>query len=572
MPYSINSLLAGLFLSALPVTKASAESFLVVHRGLEREFYSLASIDSLAWDSLGTPSTHLLLFTKTGKSSVPFAGIDSMRFVEAKTGPKLATITVASGTNPRVNTPVSVGLNTILLQYPAALLRLEELQGVSRFPVPVQVAADLPGDVPKLWFIPPGRAEAGTTRTFELSCLQPAPAESLSLNLNATTMDIRWGASQVLSYNHALIPGPAGSGPEFLRSGYIHPIYSPTGAILSEDAPPDHGHHRALFLAWVQTKFEGHSVNFWELGAKQGTVRFTSFGSMTRGPVFSGFQAHHQHVDLTQPGGKVALDEDWNVRAWKVGGPTAGYWLWDLTSVQRCASTSPLTINNYYFGGLGLRAAKEWKGDKLSIKNSAGIDTNAVPARWTSAAGEVGGSWRRVSILSHPSNHGHPEPSMAFPELAFTGFHPALAADWTMTPGQQYVLRYRFFVEEGVGSSAETDRVWQDFGNPPITNLTPESALPPTGIATRVNILDKAGATSTMDLGSSEALRFSGSNLQNQGKAIPLSSIRVITLIPTGVSILKPPKLSPVHIYRQKRDVAGRVHRTFQAPHRPGAF
>jgi hypothetical protein len=38
----------------------------------------------------------------------------------------------------------------------------------------------------------------------------------------------------------------------FARANYIHPLYTLDGAILTEDFPADHLHHRGVFWAWHQ--------------------------------------------------------------------------------------------------------------------------------------------------------------------------------------------------------------------------------------------------------------------------------------------------------------------------------
>lgn len=39
---------------------------------------------------------------------------------------------------------------------------------------------------------------------------------------------------------------------KYIRSNYIHPLYTLDGAILTEDFPLDHLHHRGIFWAWHQ--------------------------------------------------------------------------------------------------------------------------------------------------------------------------------------------------------------------------------------------------------------------------------------------------------------------------------
>jgi hypothetical protein len=43
------------------------------------------------------------------------------------------------------------------------------------------------------------------------------------------------------------VPEP---GREAWRAHYLHPVYSVAGAVITEDAPPDHPHHRGVFWAW----------------------------------------------------------------------------------------------------------------------------------------------------------------------------------------------------------------------------------------------------------------------------------------------------------------------------------
>ena len=41
------------------------------------------------------------------------------------------------------------------------------------------------------------------------------------------------------------------------RTDYVHPLYSVDGAIVTEDAPADHVHHRGIFWAWRRILVDG---------------------------------------------------------------------------------------------------------------------------------------------------------------------------------------------------------------------------------------------------------------------------------------------------------------------------
>jgi len=63
------------------------------------------------------------------------------------------------------------------------------------------------------------------------------------------------GGAPVLLYRFQPIPGR-----EPWRTNYVHPVYSPAGAIVTEDAPADHVHHRGIFWAWRRILVDGTRV------------------------------------------------------------------------------------------------------------------------------------------------------------------------------------------------------------------------------------------------------------------------------------------------------------------------
>ena len=47
---------------------------------------------------------------------------------------------------------------------------------------------------------------------------------------------------------------------QYWRRYYIHPLFAPSQAILTEDAPEDHPHHRGIFTAWRRIHIDGQSI------------------------------------------------------------------------------------------------------------------------------------------------------------------------------------------------------------------------------------------------------------------------------------------------------------------------
>ena len=289
-------------------------------------------------------------------------------------------------------------------------------------------------------------------------------------------LDIEAGPNKILRYNHAIVPPPPGADKNYGRSAFIHPLWSPGGAVLTNIHPSDHIHHMGLWMPWANTEFEGRSVDFWNLKKAQGTVRFVEFASKTSGPVFGGFRAIQEHVDLSGPGGaKPALNEAWDVRVYNVGGPGKGYWLLDFTSTQSCASSSPLHLLKYRYGGLGFRATGEWKEDNSNYLTSEGRtrkDGHGTRSRWCDVFGPTATGPAGVLFMSHPENHEHPEPMRIWPTGdVFFNYCPIQKADWTLEPGKHYLLKYRLCVHDGKMTCEAAERFWQDFGNPPTVKV-----------------------------------------------------------------------------------------------------
>src|SRR3954468_6152603 len=87
--------------------------------------------------------------------------------------------------------------------------------------------------------------------------------------------------------------------PIYKRGGYIHPLYSPGGKLITDDFPPNHTHHHGIWFPWTKTHFEGRSPDFWNMGEGTGKVEFEKFGESWSGPVQAGFVAYHNFIDLT---------------------------------------------------------------------------------------------------------------------------------------------------------------------------------------------------------------------------------------------------------------------------------
>ena len=290
-------------------------------------------------------------------------------------------------------------------------------------------------------------------------------------------LTIRSGKKNLLRYVHKTVYPPAGMDTNYKRSGFIHPVWTPHGQELTRIQPPDHYHHYGIWNPWTHTLFENDTIDFWNIKGRTGTVRFAKFNSITSGPVYSEFEALHEHVVFKKNGTeKIALNEWQTVRVYKPG-KNEDYYIVDITSAMTCASQSPLLIMAYRYGGLGWRATEFWNKNNSEMLTSEGKtrdNTDGSKARWCIVQGALPGNDSGGAVmLSHPDNYNHPEPLRIWDKNAnngrgdvFANFAPTKDRDWLLEPGKTYVLKYRLVVFNGKFDVAKAESAWQYFAKP----------------------------------------------------------------------------------------------------------
>jgi hypothetical protein len=371
-------------------------------------------------------------------------------------------ITVIAGDFARQDTIVS-------FPWPAAdagkALALRDAQGMR---VPLQVDAQ-----GRATFVLPALA-AGASATFTVEEGASTPVAVTAVE-EEDGVKLLLGMATVLRYQ---TKGklPAGIGANYLRGGYIHPLYTPGGLLVTDDYPGDHRHHHGIWSAWAHSSFEGRQMDFWNMGGGSAKVDFDSLGGTWNGPVHAGLRAHHLFVDRRAPGGaKTALDEDWVVTLYRTqaGDGAAPYFVFDIDSVQQTASTSPVMLESYLYGGFAFRGSAQWRSGATFL-TSEGKDRQAgdgSTGRWCYIGGQVGGKMGGYTVLGHPDNFRAPQPMRLNPTDPYFSFSPVKMGGFPIVPGKPYPSRFRFVVTDGNPDKALLDRLWNDYAKPPTVTV-----------------------------------------------------------------------------------------------------
>lgn len=331
---------------------------------------------------------------------------------------------------------------------------------------------------PALAFITPAVIRTGTALPCRIvSPLWPPAGDTpessrVSWRRRDSAVELLSGSQPVLAYHFETVEPPEGVTQLHRRSGFIHPLHSPAGAVLTGVSPPDHHHHYGIWHPWRQTVFEGNPVNFWELREAQGTVRFQEFHRLWEGQICGGFTARQDHVALDGEGSaRPVLDEDFTVRVWNLDRTGDPVWLIDYVTRQRCATDSSLELPAYrYGGGFAFRGAAGWNKETSGYLTSEGHtweNGDAQRSRWCRIHGDTEHGPASLLILNHPANHAFPQPMRINPaDYVFFNYTPIREDPWILEPGRDYVMRYRLVVANRVIEAEEAETWWREFALP----------------------------------------------------------------------------------------------------------
>lgn len=373
----------------------------------------------------------------------------------------------------RIDSPVSVALDGINYNTDKGNLVLYEITSTGEKMIPSQLET---GYSARLWFVLKGVSAKNTERQFVLKLEEKAAVDrsKISLKKDYRDLSLMMNEKPILSYRYAVTYPPEGIDPIFKRSGFIHPLYSPEGEVLTRIQAPDHYHHYGIWGPWTHTHIGDRQVDFWNLGEGQGTVKFAGFLTEEEGAIYTGFEALQQHIDFGGKGeDQVAMNEILDVRAWNIG---EGIWMVDYSTSINSPLKNGILLDAYrYGGGIGFRATEKWKKDNCTVltsDNKTRIDADGSFAKWCIVEGESDAKEGRSGILfmSHPSNRMHPEPMRVWPLDANAGrgdmyfeFVPIRHVEWKLEPKQNYTLKYRMIIFDGKIDAKTAELYWNSF-------------------------------------------------------------------------------------------------------------
>lgn len=307
-----------------------------------------------------------------------------------------------------------------------------------------------------------------------LALFSSAQAAEPTFNVTETedAIVITRGSSPVLTYHKAVVPPPEGADPAFARSGFIHPLHSPSGAVLTGIHPKDHFHHLGLWHAWVECEFDGEHVDFWNLKEKTGAIRYAkTLKTFTeKDGNGAGFIVEQEHVVFPGDDKKeaVVLREAFSVTA---RFDEDAYEI-DYDTAQANVSKHALELPQYRYGGpIAYRAPHHWdqtNSDYLSSEGKTRIDGHMTRSKWCAFWGPRDDGHASLAILCHAENHDSPQRMRVWPPdtnngAIFFNYVPIQETGWKIEPGQTSTMRYRLVVADDKPDVEDLDERWEKY-------------------------------------------------------------------------------------------------------------
>lgn len=256
----------------------------------------------------------------------------------------------------------------------------------------------------------------------------------------------------------------------YRRGGYLHPLSTPAGRVVTDDYPSNHLHHHGFWSAWTRTRHQGREPDFWNMGQGTGRVEFVRLLHLINDGESAGFAAEHQFIDLTGGAPRPVLTERWEVRVSRL---SDGPYAIDVVSRQSCAGPDPLELPRYHYGGFGFRGNWAWNGaGSCHFLTSEGISDrvagNETRARWCWVGGRLEGDWCGITLMGHPQNFRAPQPVRLHPSEPFFCFAPQQLGAMALRPGEEpYVSRFRLVVADGRPDAGQIEQWWRQWTGSP---------------------------------------------------------------------------------------------------------
>ncbi|TWT97289.1 DUF6807 domain-containing protein [Neorhodopirellula pilleata] len=251
------------------------------------------------------------------------------------------------------------------------------------------------------------------------------------------------GDRKVAVYQDQLVRNPDTSSPWYDRSGFLHPVMTPTGRVVTAAFPTDHPHQHAIMFAWTSSIIGDREVDFWNSHRREGHIEHAELLKHSDESI----ECVLHHIDDSVDPPLVAIKEHWRLKSI----PHDRCNVIDFESTQAKLTDEKFIVRKYHYGGMCVRGSEQWT-DPVSMITSESRSTkdgNHTQPRWVAMYGPVDGQVCGIAAISHPSNFRHPQHVRLHPKMPYFCFYPAVDSGFEIRASEPYRSRFRIVTFDG---------------------------------------------------------------------------------------------------------------------------
>lgn len=302
---------------------------------------------------------------------------------------------------------------------------------------------------------------------------QRVNTRKLRLDNTKTGITVSSQGKTILRYNKVSPSAPSGIDQIYERSGFLHPVMTPKGKVITEAFPFDHPHQQGIFSAWVSTTWNGHPVDFWNLAKGTGCVLHQSVHAISTKGHDVEFAVDLIHR-MKKPVVVDILKERWTIR---IREETDGIYLIDLHSKQSSLTEHPLLIKKFHYGGFAVRGPVEWLSPKqkatgenirttsrCQIANEHTTDRlvgNHQRSRWVTMSGLVDQLPASITMMHANAEMNERNTARLHPSKPYFCYAPCVERELKITFDQPFESHYRFLVADSIPQPNWIEDQWE---------------------------------------------------------------------------------------------------------------
>ena len=294
------------------------------------------------------------------------------------------------------------------------------------------------------------RLPADVGNTLEVTAVEPpSPTPPYSTTHSSDGLITLFAEAKPIAVYH-LDLRPIPTNEKYNQCNFFHPLCTPSLAVVTDDAPSDHLHHRGLFLAFTKVTApdrEGNPVtaNFWQPDPRA-RIAPGRLHDARNGDVAATFAATHDFLIDDRP----VLTQTVIAAATQLSDKVN---LLDLT-ILITPVTDGVTLGDNFYSALQLRGARDFQRPQLMFtyadaKEHRDVDDHKEdpPAdRWFDMTGLIGDRLAGAAIAPHPDT---PASRLCYAR-GVKGINADFVYDQPMplTKGQPLVCKYQIYMHD----------------------------------------------------------------------------------------------------------------------------